>query len=802
MFRSTFSRVRIASVSAAALLALAGTAAAQCNPTFVVPPGLTYPEGVNGNVNCSVLWDPDGNGPLAPCLVVGGSFTATSSGGFNNIAMWDGSGWKPLQTGVNGAVRALAVDSSNNTLIAGGSFSTAGLVSASRVARFSGVTGQWAAIGGGVSGGDVNALTFDPVRNVLYMGGSFASAGGVATGALARFNGSAYSAVGAFFSGTVNALHYRMADGSVYIGGVFVDPTLNNAANILRYNPATNAWNGLSGGLPGAGVFAIADYSPDGINQELVAAGSFGTVGGRVLNSVARYSSATGWMPLASGLVGTVRGLTTRNSGRDLHAVGSFTLTGTGLVVNNAAKFNGAFWDAMGAGLDAGALTAATYKDAVYVGGTFSRASNVDGDVPAARMAMHDGSGWSALRGAPSGPVRCMLSMGSSLLIGGSFEMHVGNNVFARNLVAFDGTRFSAAVGTQGFNGTDGPINAIMFKGNGVTVGTTTIAGKFTQAGAANASNIASYQFAGEFSQVGNGVNGEVHALAAYGSTGGPLGSIGTVATGNFTASGATTGLNFIARWGPGNVSLNLGTGLNAPGRCLMNFNGKLLVGGHFSHAGGVLTGRLAQWDGSEWTTFNGSLVNDTVYAMANYNGQLVIGGDFTTINGSPMRKVAMYNGTQWVDMSAGIDTAVGTVTALAVHNGELYAGGSFGTTGDQARALAKWNGSSWVDLGTNQGPDGVATLATFGGDLVVGGPFFRAGSAYSPFLALHKCGCWANCDGSTGSPLLTANDFQCFLNNFALGTAYANCDGSTGAPILTANDFQCYLNKFANGCP
>jgi glucose/arabinose dehydrogenase len=63
-------------------------------------------------------------------------------------------------------------------------------------------------------------------------------------------------------------------------------------------------------------------------------------------------------------------------------------------------------------------------------------------------------------------------------------------------------------------------------------------------------------------------------------------------------------------------------------------------------------------------------------------------------------------------------------------------------------------------------------------------------------------CACYANCDGSTGTPRLTANDFQCFLNAFAGGDVhYANCDGSTGTPVLTANDFQCYLNRFAQGC-
>lgn len=60
---------------------------------------------------------------------------------------------------------------------------------------------------------------------------------------------------------------------------------------------------------------------------------------------------------------------------------------------------------------------------------------------------------------------------------------------------------------------------------------------------------------------------------------------------------------------------------------------------------------------------------------------------------------------------------------------------------------------------------------------------------------------CYANCDGSTGQPRLTANDFACFLAKYAAGDTYANCDGSTGQPTLTANDFACFLSKYAAGC-
>lgn len=70
---------------------------------------------------------------------------------------------------------------------------------------------------------------------------------------------------------------------------------------------------------------------------------------------------------------------------------------------------------------------------------------------------------------------------------------------------------------------------------------------------------------------------------------------------------------------------------------------------------------------------------------------------------------------------------------------------------------------------------------------------------------------CYPNCDGSTGSPVLTGNDFQCFLNAYVAGSAlppaqqvthYANCDGSTGTPAITGNDFQCFLDRYTAGCP
>lgn len=58
---------------------------------------------------------------------------------------------------------------------------------------------------------------------------------------------------------------------------------------------------------------------------------------------------------------------------------------------------------------------------------------------------------------------------------------------------------------------------------------------------------------------------------------------------------------------------------------------------------------------------------------------------------------------------------------------------------------------------------------------------------------------CYANCDQSTGTPLLTANDFICFVNHFVAGHSYSNCDGVGG--LVGAEDFICFLGAFNVGC-
>ena len=81
--------------------------------------------------------------------------------------------WSSLGAGVNGSVVALVA--SGKDLYAGGTFRTAGGISANYIAKWDG--SSWTALGSGVSG---NVLALAVSGNEVYAGGRFTKAGGSA----------------------------------------------------------------------------------------------------------------------------------------------------------------------------------------------------------------------------------------------------------------------------------------------------------------------------------------------------------------------------------------------------------------------------------------------------------------------------------------------------------------------------------------------------------------------------------------------------------------------------------------------
>jgi len=218
-------------------------------------------------------------------LVVAGSFTTAGGLTANRIARWDGTTWTPLGTGLGGTspiVYALAVF--NGELIAGGTFTTAGGVSANRIARWNGTT--WQSLGSGMSGSTspfVYAIA--EYNGELIAAGGFTSAGGVSVARIARWNGTTWQGLGAGITGGsppyVKAL--MVNEGELIAGGFFQTAGATSAFSIARWN--NSVWQPLGTGVSfptGTGfqqsiVSALAAH-----NGELNAGGNFAIAGGNV----------------------------------------------------------------------------------------------------------------------------------------------------------------------------------------------------------------------------------------------------------------------------------------------------------------------------------------------------------------------------------------------------------------------------------------------------------------------------------------------------------------------------------------
>ncbi len=278
--------------------------------------------GISGRVAALCAWDPDGDGPLAPVLVAGGTFASAGGVAASNIAVWDGSAWSALAEGVNASVFALSTWDPDGqgplppVLVAGGQFTTAGAATVNRVAVWDG--SAWSALGSGMSGGSfpfVYALTAwdadgDGAQGeVLVAAGNFLSAGGVAASRIAAWDGVSWSALGSGVSGAVTALRVWDPDDAgslparLVAGGFFGSAGGVPASRIAMWNGAV--WQAVGAGADGP-VWSLATWDPDGSGSapaQLVAGGFFASSGGVTVNGVMRWDGDS-WWPLGTGISG------------------------------------------------------------------------------------------------------------------------------------------------------------------------------------------------------------------------------------------------------------------------------------------------------------------------------------------------------------------------------------------------------------------------------------------------------------------------------------------------------------------
>ncbi len=351
-------------------------------------------------------------------VYVGGRFTRAGGVEVSNIAMWDGSAWYALGSGVDGTVRALVAV--GDDVYAAGSFTKAGGVSAQHIARWNRAAAKWSALGSGING-DVYALAYD--GGLLFAGGGFTAAGGASAYDVAYWDGGQWHAFGQSYrvyergkeggeiGTTVQAL--AVQGDIVIVGGHFQtihklgsDPTpIGNymlVNNVVGWNRATDTWfvigpwnattepgvttDGFSGF--GTDVNALAISGAD-----VFVGGDFNLAGSAAAANIARWNATTNtWAALDSGIAGfddalyptEVKSLAV--SGTDLYVGGHFTAAGAA-----EARFV-ARWDTMTGGWSALGSGVRWYNDrytyvhsiaatadSVYIGGDFHTAGEGPG---------------------------------------------------------------------------------------------------------------------------------------------------------------------------------------------------------------------------------------------------------------------------------------------------------------------------------------------------------------------------------------------------------------------------------------
>lgn len=319
-----------------------------------------------------------------PALYVAGEFEQIGGVQASNIAKWDGSVWSALGAGLDGRVRALAVhdDGSAPALYAGGDFTSTGGAPATRLARWNGT--QWSQVGTGVGVGTVEALhSFDNGSGArLILGGTFSSAGGIATGPIARWDGSAFQALGmplgsesCFALTTFDAGSGRGSE--LFAGGDFTSVAGVALNNVARWNGA--GWSDLAGGVVnswGDGWVRALRPADLGQGSELWVGGWFAAAGPSYASNLARWDGCgeTG-RTLCFGdgsgsvcpcgnysVLGAREGCATnvgvggrlRASGRPSLAVDTLELAGSQLNAGGALYFQGTSSTSGGAGVSFG----------------------------------------------------------------------------------------------------------------------------------------------------------------------------------------------------------------------------------------------------------------------------------------------------------------------------------------------------------------------------------------------------------------------------------------------------------------
>ncbi|MFP4334515.1 MAG: hypothetical protein ACLFQC_03470 [Wenzhouxiangella sp.] len=545
---------------------------------------------------------------------------------------------------------------------------------------------------------------------------------------------------------------------------------------------------------------------------ELIVAGNFNTAGDREVRQIARWDGER-WQPLAGtssiGAEGAVEALVVFED--RLYVGGSFfTLAGIDLPLEQRGllRWDGIDWEVPGAGVPGIVRALAVHDGDLFIGGSFTRAGGVNafgvarwdgesysalvsqgggngvstegtsgevfalashgsdliaggsfstaGSQAALRIARWDGLNWSALEpdGLSNVP-RTLRTLGTDLIAGGIFD-EAGGQIVNR-IARWDGSQWHPMPGPDGETiGIEGTVFALEVVDDALIV-----AGGMSSAGGIAVSNMARWHPDSGWS-----------ALPGADGVNGPDGSVSTVLDdvdglyiGGQSVFIGNRLFNFLARWQDGEWSAVTPTTAPESGffstnfgattiTSMVEFQEQLIVAGSFTQAGDTPANRIAAWDGERWHALGSGITGSIVNAMVVHDNTLIVGGNFTAAGDIPATNLARWDGSQWSALSADADTGLdsrNTVLALASYDGDLIVGGTFRNIGEiAANRIARWDGLAWHALDTGTSAI-VRALAVQGSDLIVGGSFSQAGGITVNALARWNGNSWSSFSGGTG---------------------------------------------------
>ncbi|QOJ00453.1 MAG: immunoglobulin domain-containing protein [Phycisphaeraceae bacterium] len=320
----------------------------------------------------------------------------------SNISWFDGTVWRRLGQGFNGAI--FAMRRFNDRLVAAGSFfRTQFQVQAAGIASYDGEL--WTTVGLGMTygGGTPGIYDLAEHQNRLIAVGEFDASGNEFMSNIAEWNGTAWRAKG-FVDGPVFAVG-SLNNQMLFIGGDL--PSYGNLAEFDGFG-----WSAVTFGTE-APVWAITEYQ-----GRLIAGGDFELAGGIGCTRVLQWDPVTEiFGPMSTGFTknpppnpdnpATVRTLKVIDG--VLYAGGDFNRSGA-RVVNNIARWDGTQWQPLGNGPGFNVWTISKLGDYLYAGG-----------IGGANAAYWDGTTWRNMRAGTDGPVYAMETLNGKLHLGGTF---------------------------------------------------------------------------------------------------------------------------------------------------------------------------------------------------------------------------------------------------------------------------------------------------------------------------------------------------------------------------------------------